>query len=451
MIVANKIKYKETGVDFVPVIPENWNFLKLRHIGSLYSGLSGKSGKDFQIENSKNRYVPFTSISNDIVVNLEKLSFVKINDGENQNLVVKDDILFLMSSETQDDIGKAAIVLNDIQNVYLNSFCKGFRINDEEIDPKFLIYALNSENYRNHFKIEGKGFTRINLKQYAIKNLAIAFPPFQTQQQIASFLDHKCEQINRFINNKIEFIRILKEQRQSVIDRAVTKGIKSNVDLISSGYDFIGDIPKHWKIKRLGVLGSFSKGGNISRAELLYDTVGINAILYGDIYTKYDIQAKNIINQISKKTADKAIKVYYDDLLFTGSGETKEDIGKCVVVKCKEEVYAGGDVIIFRQEDNDSHFIAYSQNSSFAKYQKAISSKGDIIVHTYGSKLKNVVMPYPEIEEQKEIVKYIKEETKNIDELITKAEKEIILIKEYKESLISHAVTGQLQNIYYKK
>lgn len=448
---SNDLKYKETGNDFVPMIPEDWEILKAKHIG-VFQG----STVDKKIVKGEKpvRMVNFTDVyGNESMTITDEIDFMKVTAKDNQyrDFNVKiGDMLFTPSSEIREDIGQSALVKYESNDLVFSYHLIRLSFT-REIDLEYKKYLFNNKATLQYFTKNCKGSTRKILGRTEFKNTPVFLPPFQTQQQIAGFLDYKCEQINRFINNKIEFIRILKEQRQSVIDRAVTKGIKSNVDLISSGYDFIGDIPKHWKIKRLGVLGSFSKGGNISRAELLYDTVGINAILYGDIYTKYDIQAKNIINQISKKTADKAIKVYYDDLLFTGSGETKEDIGKCVVVKCKEEVYAGGDVIIFRQEDNDSHFIAYSQNSSFAKYQKAISSKGDIIVHTYGSKLKNVVMPYPEIEEQKEIVKYIKEETKNIDELITKAEKEIILIKEYKESLISHAVTGQLQNINYKK
>lgn len=440
----NTVKYKNTNNDFVPQIPENWEFLKMRHIGNLYSGLGGKAGKDFQIETSKYRYVPFTSISNDIRVNLDKLAFVKMSEGEIQNQVNKDDILFLMSSETQEDIGKCAIVQEQIDNLFLNSFCKGFRISNEEVNANFLIYALNSLNYRNHFMIEGKGFTRINLKQFSIKNLAVALPPYDQQVAIANFLDEKCEQINQFIADKKQLINLLKEQRQSVIDKAVTRGINSNDELQESPVSFLPSFPKNWSLRRLGSIGTFSKGGNISRADLLFGVKDTNAILYGDIYTKYDIKVTEVVNQIKSSVAKNSIKLEYNDLLFTGSGETKEDIGKCIVNKCAEDVYAGGDVIIFKQNEFDSLFISYSQNSSFAKEQKAISSKGDIIVHQYGSKLKNVIMPFPAIEEQQKIVDFIIKETKTIDETIFKTEEELRLVAEYKEALISNAVTGQL-------
>ena len=93
----------------------------------------------------------------------------------------------------------------------------------------------------------------------------------------------------------------------------------------------------------------------------------VAAILYGDIYTKYNIVAENIINRVSMKTASKSVKLQKGDLLFTGSGETKEDIGKCVLFNSNEATYAGGDVIIFKQKHFDSHFISYSQNSFLAK------------------------------------------------------------------------------------
>ncbi|MBK7967093.1 MAG: hypothetical protein IPK10_18680 [Bacteroidetes bacterium] len=200
------------------------------------------------------------------------------------------------------------------------------------------------------------------------------------------------------------------------------------------------------KLEGWGTIGRFSKGGNISRSELIYADEGVPAILYGDLYTKYDIVAENIINRITKETASKSVELKKGDLLFTGSGETKEDIGKCVIFNSNEPAFAGGDVIIFKQEGFDSYFISYSQNSSIAKYQKTISSKGEIIVHTYGSKLRDVIMPYPPtLLEQRRIVEYIKTETKILDTAISKAEREIELIKEYREAMIAEAVTGYMK------
>ncbi|MGE4348088.1 MAG: restriction endonuclease subunit S [Flavobacteriaceae bacterium] len=321
------------------------------------------------------------------------------------------------------------------------AYC-AYRIKGEN-NPEYFGYLFTTNLFKAEFRRNSTGIIDSRLRLYSDKFFSIfsVVPPKDEQDEIVQYIKAQEEKINLFIQKKKRFIELLKEQRQSKIDEAVIKGINSNVKLMPTKYDWLGSIPEHWIIRRLGTIGSFSKGANISRAELVES--GIPAILYGDIYTKYDIEAKNIINRIEEETAANSIKINKEDLLFTGSGETKEDIGKCVAFNGDDEVYVGGDVIIFKQNEFDSHFISYSQNSSFAKYQKAVSSKGDIIVHTYGSKLRDIIMPYPPtIEEQKQIVSHIKTETAAIDTAIAKAEREIELIREYKEAMVSEAVMG---------
>lgn len=311
-------------------------------------------------------------------------------------------------------------------------------------NPEYFGYLFSTNLFKAEFRRHSTGIIDSRLRLYSDKFFSIftVVPPKAEQDEIVQYIKAQEEKINLFIQKKQRFIELLKEQRQSKIDEAVVKGINPNVNLKSTEYSWLGSIPEHWSLRRLGTIGPFSKGGNISRAELVEN--GIPAILYGDIYTKYDIEAKNIINRIEEETAANSIKIDKGDLLFTGSGETKEDIGKCIVFNGDDEVYVGGDVIIFKQNEFDSHFISYSQNSSYAKHQKAVSSKGEIIVHTYGSKLRDVVMPYPPtIEEQKQIVSHIKTETATIDTAIAKAEREIELIREYKEAMIAEAVMGK--------
>lgn len=308
-------------------------------------------------------------------------------------------------------------------------------------EKRFLFYFLKS--IEGELKKASTGTTIPHLDQNFLFNTHFEFPEVDIQKPIADYLDTQSARITHFIQTKQRFIELLKEQRQSIITNAVTKGIDDGVKMKES---VLGEIPEHWEVRRLGTIGRFSKGGNISRSELIYTDEGVPAILYGDLYTKYDIVAENIINRITKETAAKSVELKKGDLLFTGSGETKEDIGKCVIFNSNEPAYAGGDVIIFKQDVFDSYFISYSQNSSIAKYQKAISSKGEIIVHTYGSKLRDVIMPYPPtIEEQKQIVEHIKTETRTLDVAISKAEREIELIKEYREAMIAEAVTGKMK------
>ena len=209
-----------------------------------------------------------------------------------------------------------------------------------------------------------------------------------------------------------------------------------------SGVEWIGEVPEHWSIKRLSSFGSFSKGGGISRAELIQD--GLPAILYGDIYTKYDICVRKVFNSVSSDTAKKSIAISENVLLFTGSGETKEDIGRCVAYLGNDIAYVGGDVIVFKQYENNSLFLSYVLNTPGAKLQKARFSKGEIIVHIYASSLRIIGVPIPPIFEQTRIAAFLDRKTTQIDQAIAQKERLIELLKERRQILIHNAVTRGL-------
>ena len=138
---------------------------------------------------------------------------------------------------------------------------------------------------------------------------------------------------------------LLKEERAAIINQAVTKGINPKAKMKESGIEWIGKIPEDWNIKRLASLGKFSKGSGISRENLTEE--GQPVILYGDIYTKYNIRTTKVVSHISLETAKNSVSLTKGDLLFTGSGETVEDIGKTIVYDGDERVFVGGDIIIF--------------------------------------------------------------------------------------------------------
>jgi|LSQX01.3.fsa_nt_gb type I restriction enzyme S subunit len=318
-------------------------------------------------------------------------------------------------------------------------------LNNPEMNMRYFYYQYYDLYQRYIFNFIGQG-VRATMSASDLLNIPILIPPLETQNAIVAYLDRKTQQIQEFIAKKERLIELLEEEKQSIINKSVIQGIDKNIKFKETD---LGLIPVHWEIKRLGTLGRFYKGGNISREELTTLFVSdddVSAILYGDIYTKYNIEVTTVINKVSKITAIKSVKLNKGDLLFTGSGETKEDIGKCVLFNSDLETFAGGDVIIFKQRHVDGLFLSYSQNSNLAKYQRYLSSKGEIIIHTYGSLLRNVYMPFPpSIEEQKQIATYIKNECLKIDNAIFKANSEIEKAKEYQESLITQIVTGQLK------
>jgi type I restriction enzyme S subunit len=221
------VKLKKTELGFN--INSNYNSFRLKELGKLYSGLSGKVGEDFnQEENPNNKgFIPFTNIANNTYLKKDHLGTVVVYDNENQNQVKKGDIFFLMSSEGYEDIGKSAILDDDLNETYLNSFCKGYRVTNRKANPYFLNYLLLSDNYRKRLTVEGKGFTRINLKMEKVNDFIVFIPnTIDEQKKIVSFLDDKTQTIDKIVSNIISQIATLKELRKSLINDAVTGKIK---------------------------------------------------------------------------------------------------------------------------------------------------------------------------------------------------------------------------------
>ena len=218
-------KTKPSGIAWLGDIPEHWEEFKPKTIGYLFGGLSGKSGDDFKIENEVNisPYIPFTNIANNFIIDKRKLAYVKTIENENQNLVKKGDLLFLMSSENFEDIGKTSLLNDEIEGLFLNSFCKGFRIQNENIYPKFLNYLFSADINRKRLSIQARGFTRINLKIGKVNDLAMFAPINKSEQTaIVSHIEKETAIINKTIATIEKEIALVQEYRTALIAEAVT-------------------------------------------------------------------------------------------------------------------------------------------------------------------------------------------------------------------------------------
>lgn len=207
-----------------------------------------------------------------------------------------------------------------------------------------------------------------------------------------------------------------------------------------SGIEWIGEIPEHWEIARMANNGFFYKGKGVSKSQISKD--GLPVILYGDIYTKYDVYTENLERKIPAEVAANSVEIIEGDLLFTASGETIEEIGKIVCYGGKEVAYAGGDVIIFRQFKWNSKYLSYLFNSYLFQEQKSKRSKGEIVVHVYSTQLRDIHFPIPPTQpEQTAIATYLDRKTAEIDQLIADKKRLVQLYQEEKTALINQAVT----------
>ncbi|WP_425379577.1 restriction endonuclease subunit S [Spiroplasma endosymbiont of Stenodema calcarata] len=220
---------------------DEWKKYKLNDIGLFFRGLYNKTKADFEINNSNFYYVTYTNIYNNSFIKIDSLKYVNINNNEKQNRLIKGDILFTMTSETYNEVGLCSIFNSDIDNVYLNSFCSGFRIiNIKAINSIFLLFLLLSIQYREKIIKMANGFTRYNLSKKLLLNLQVKIPNIIQQNKIADFFT--------IIDRKIELIKeqliLLEKQKQYYLNNMFANE-KSYPKIRFKGFN------NEWKSKKI--------------------------------------------------------------------------------------------------------------------------------------------------------------------------------------------------------
>ncbi|GHQ35537.1 hypothetical protein VN0352_07160 [Helicobacter pylori] len=169
--------------------PKGVEFRKLGDIGEFYSGLVGKSKKSFSQGNKF--YVPYVNVFNNPQLDLNALESVQIGDKEKQNTIQLGDVLFTGSSENLEDCAMSCVVTQKIEkDIYLNSFCFGFRFFDENLfNPSFLKHFLRDYNFRKNISKVANGVTRFNVSKQLLSKITIPIPPLEIQQEIVKILD----------------------------------------------------------------------------------------------------------------------------------------------------------------------------------------------------------------------------------------------------------------------
>lgn len=435
-------EYKDSGIEWLGEIPSEWTLKPLKYISQfIVSNVDKKLNDDEIIV----RLCNYSDVYNNDEISNE-LDFMKgsVKPSEFEKFKLQEgDVIITKDSETPDDIAIPAYVPVNYDDIVCGYHLAIIR-NNGSLVGKYVYYLFKSYRFNQQFTVSARGITRFGLSQSAIANSIIGIPSTSEQTAIANFLDHKTQQIDDLIAKKQQLIELLKEERTAVINQAVTKGLDPTGPMKDSGIEWLGEIPEHWEGRRLATMGRFSKGRGISRDEIVEE--GIPCIRYGEIYTEYDRVVYDPISRISEETCLKSERIQKGNVLFTGSGETNEDIGKSLVYYGDQDIFVGGDIIILKLYPNISAlFMSFSLESNYVVQQKASYGKGGIIVHIYSKQLREIIVPIPPIVEQEKIAEFLEIRTTQIDKQINLLKDEIELFAEYKTSLINETVTGKIK------
>ena len=419
-------KYKDSGIAWIGEIPEHWC---LALVKSIFNRRTKKNNPILTEERLSLSIEKGVTLYSEKTTNLDRFK----EDFTQYQIAYPNDIVLNSMNMIVGAIG-ISHYLGCVSPVYYVITPK-----DKNINVKYYGYLLNNFRIRNLYHALGEGIYaidrgegRINTCRLKVSydkfgSIIIPIPSINEQQSIAAYLDQKCGEIDELITLQEKMITKLQSYKQSVITEAVTKGLDKNVPLKDSGIEWLGEIPKHWEVKRLkNVCSQINIKKNSKRNSLPY--IGLENIESGSgRYIDTISEIEGMANRFCK-----------NNVLF---GKLRPYLSK--VYLAEKDGICSPEFIVYDTKSNNSRFI-----------HKLLLSQPFIDVvnsSTYGAKMpransefiNNIYVQIPPLSEQQSIADYLDQRCSEIDELISIKQQKIEKLKEYKKSLIFECVTGK--------
>lgn len=406
-------KMKDSGIEWIGEIPEDWEIRKLKFVANIKSG--------------------------------EGITNTELNENGEYEVYGGNGVIGLCNKYNVEGdkliIGRVGALCGNVHYIYGRKY----------ISDNALILDLDSKQiYKYYYYLLcGANLRRLNTSNAQplitgtkVLNLYIPNIDEKSQTNIAKYLDNKCNKIDQTIEKEKVVIEKLKEYKQSVITEAITKGLNPDVKMKDSGVEWIGEIPEHWNCTKLIRLLEMSiTDGPHETPELLDNGIpfiSAEAIKNNriDFSKKRGYISKELNYIYSKKYSPKL-----NDIFMIKSGATT---GNVAIVETEEIFNIWSPLAVIRSNNENYYkFIFYSLLSDYFQEQITLS-------WTYGTqqnlgmrKLEQIIVTYPRFNEQKQIADYLDKKCSAIDKLISNKEKLIEKLTEYKKSLIYECVTGK--------
>ena len=421
--------YKSTNLPWLPKIPEHWETLKIKY--AFKERVEKGYPEEPLLAATQNHGVIPKSLYETRTVTAQKdlhlLKLVRIGDF----------VISLRSFQGGIEYAYYQGIISPAYTVMIP--------NSPKLNPQFFKYLAKSKAMIKLLQTCVTGIREgQNIDYETLKRNSIPIPSLVEQEQIVRYLDSMTAKINKLIRAKKKQIALLQEQRQAIINQAVTRGLDPNVEMKDSGIDWLGKIPREWRCPHLSFLttkigsGKTPKGG----AEI-YQESGVRFIRSQNVYFNQLVE-KNL--QYISESIDATMpstRVLKDDVLLNITGAS---IGRCCVYRSGLKANVNQHVCIIRCQKNLilPDYLASVLYSHIG--QEAITrcqNEGNRESLTF-PQIGAFFISLPPIEEQKQILAFIDRKTRPIEDAIERINKEIDLLGEYKQSLVSSLVTGQI-------
>lgn len=419
--------YKDSGVEWIGEVPRHWKPCRFKNFITLITDSS----------------------DSDIKIGLENIEgksgkFIETNTEFEGNGIAfsEKDVVYGKLRPYLQKVWLAEFAGNAVGDFFV------FRANNNS-NSTYIKYLLLSDGFTKEADGSTVGAKMPRVSSEFILTMHYCLPTISEQQSIATYLDKKCSEIDKVISTLQKRIALLQELKQSVITHAVTKGLNPNVEMKDSCVEWIGEVPKHWEVIKIKQICKNEKyaiktgpfGTQLKGQELQPD---------GDVvvYNQRNVIDNNFNNSRFYVTKEKAksLSSFYtnpQDVLVTSRGT----IGRAAILDGK---YPMGILhpclIAIRVNENicsQKWLVTYINETDCFKTDITLSSNATTIDVIYTDTIKNIVLPVPPLSEQQNISTYLDKKCASIDASISKAQHQVDLLQEYKQSLITEVVTGK--------
>lgn len=425
--------YKEARLDWLNKIPSHWNELRAKYI---FRHVDERSQTGEEELLSVSHITGVTPRSEKNVTMFMAESYVGHKLCQPGDLVINSLWAWM-----------AALGISNYTGIVSSAYGVYRLLQPDRFVPKYLDYLLRTKGYAGEYLCRSKGIwtSRLLLTPESFLDIPVIIPPVAEQKVIVAFLDGKVGEIDAFVARKRQLITLLQEQKQAVINRAVTQGLDSHAPRKPSGLPWLGDIPAHWKTIRLKniapVIQTGPFGSQLHASDYIEGGIPvINPIHMQELTIVPD--HKTTVDEETQQRLSRH-KLSEGDIIFARRGE----LGRCALVTQQENGWlcgTGSMKLSFKRNLVNSEYMAILLSTRGICDWLSLESVGATMDNVNTSILANLPLPLPPKAEQSNIVEYINTESAIIVQAVARAEQEIELIEAYRTSLIAHAVTGKV-------
>lgn len=415
---------KDSGIGWVGEIPADWNVIDGKYVFSNNKRRVGAKVEEFErLALTLNGVIKRSKDDNE---GLQPDKF------DTYQIIKKDELVFK---------------LIDLQNISTSRV--GLSPYEGIVSPAYIILTANkkitpqyAEKYylmmwmNQVFNALGDSGVRSSLNANELLNIPVPIPPISEQQKIAIFLDKKCGDIDVVCSDIQKQIELLEKYKRSIITEAVTKGLNPQAEMKDSGIEWIGKIPEHWNVTKIGKLFSLRNERNVlpeNKVQLLSLYTDIGVFPQGEHYTSSGNHAQTVYGYKIVHKNDIVINIILAWMGAIGISDYNGVTSPAydVYIPNEEKIYPHFYHYVFRTKGIANECYRYGRGIMMMRWR------------TYSQEFKQICVPFPPYTEQQQIAQYLDNKCEKIDSVITDKKAQLEIMEKYKKSLIYEYVTGK--------